>query len=76
VASKLLTHDEPRLEIYDDRHSQEEDRFVAIGRIAQGIIVVIYAEPSDDLMRLISARFATRREKQAFLRFFDGAHQE
>jgi uncharacterized DUF497 family protein len=50
------------LEIFDDAHSSDEDRFIAIGPISRGLVLVVYAEQEDDLIRIISARFATTRE--------------
>ncbi|WP_413578481.1 BrnT family toxin [Bdellovibrio sp. HCB290] len=48
---------------YDDAHSSnQEDRFWAIGRNHLGIIVVIFSEVVDDVIRIISARRATRSE--------------
>ena len=32
------------LVIYAAEHSDDEDRFLAIGRIARGIVVVVYTE--------------------------------
>jgi uncharacterized DUF497 family protein len=35
-------------EIYDEQHSGEEDRFIAIGPIERGVIVVAYTERDDE----------------------------
>jgi uncharacterized DUF497 family protein len=48
------------LEIFDAEHSSEEDRFIAIGPIASGIILVVWTEWDEDGIRLISARKATK----------------
>lgn len=50
------------LEVFDAAHSINEDRFIAIGPIDRGLVVVIWTERSEDLIRIISARFATRKE--------------
>ena len=48
----------------DADHSAEERRFLIIGRSARGrLLVVAYAEPTADTIRIISARAATRRER-------------
>ncbi len=60
------------LEIYDFEHSLDEDRYVAIGPIRRGLICVVYVERVDDSIRLISARFATRRERRLFAEFMEG----
>ncbi len=54
------------LEIYDEEHSDEEDRFIAVGPITRGVIVVAYTERDDDVLRLLSARRATRKERQRY----------
>jgi hypothetical protein len=44
------------LELFDAYHAESEDRFVAIGPIASGLIVVVYTETEDDVVRIIRAR--------------------
>ena len=53
-------------EVFDVAHSDEEDRYVAIGPIERGIIVVVFTERDDETIRIISARVATRRERQRY----------
>jgi len=71
-ASGLFKSKADYLEIYDQGHSEEEDRFIAIGRIRRGVIVVAYAERDDDVLRIISARLATRKERERFEKFERG----
>ena len=40
-ASVLITSDRDYLEIFDELHSDEEDRFIATGPIARGLVVVV-----------------------------------
>jgi uncharacterized DUF497 family protein len=54
------------LEIFDAEHSSEEERFVAIGPIRRGIVVVAWVERVQNVMRIISARWAPPRERQLF----------
>ena len=54
------------LEIYDAEHSQDEDRFLAIGPIARGIVLVVWTEWDGDVIRIISARMASRRETELY----------
>ena len=68
----LFETDTDYLVIYDEEHSDDEDRFLAIGRIAKGVVTLAYTEPKDDVIRLISARMATRIEKEAFYRRMGG----
>ena len=71
-ASKLFEDRSDYIEIFDESHSADEDRFIAIGRIAKGIIVVVYIEKTLDLIRIISARKATKQEIVLFINFKKG----
>lgn len=62
----LFEGDQDYLVIYDDEHSDDEDRFLAIGSIKRGVVVVVHTEPGDDVIRIIGARTATRAEEQLF----------
>jgi uncharacterized protein len=45
----------------------DEDRRKIIGTAADGrILVVVYTEPEDDCIRIISARKATKNEVKAY----------
>ena len=52
----------PMLIKVDDRADYGEERWVAIGRIYHLTGVVVYTERMDDILRIISARKATRKE--------------
>ena len=54
--------DEYRLEEYDELHSDDEIRWQTIG-MAHDILFVVYTERDEDIIRIISARFATREER-------------
>jgi uncharacterized DUF497 family protein len=54
------------LEIFDEEHSQDEDRFIAIGPIPCGVVLVAYTEPAEGVVRIISARRATKGETELF----------
>lgn len=54
------------LTIYDEEHSVDEDRFLAVGPIAKGVVTVAYTEPKEDVIRIINARMATRGEEEMF----------
>ena len=61
-ASELFSSGIDFLEIFDESHSEEEERFIAIGPIRRGVIVVVHTEPQERTIRIISARPATKSE--------------
>ena len=71
-ASALFHRGDDYLEIFDDAHSYEEDRFIAIGPIKKGLVLVVYTERKEDTVRLISARRATRREAELYRSHIQG----
>ena len=62
-AAELLASETGFLGIYDECHSDDEDRFIAIGPVGGILIVVVYTERDDDMLRIISARTATKVER-------------
>ena len=70
-AKTLFTCGEDYLEIFDADHSDFEDRFIAIGPIARGIVVVVYTEREEDIVRIIGARMATRHERDLYRSHMD-----
>jgi len=65
-ASELFSSGVDCLEIYDAAHSVEEDRFIAVGPIRRGLIVVVYTERREEVIRILSARMATSTERDRF----------
>lgn len=63
AAAKVFL-DENRIEIYDETHSMEEDRYITIG-LAGDILFVVYTERHPQI-RLISARLATAKERRLY----------
>jgi hypothetical protein len=49
--------------IDDPLHSEDEDHFVLIGRSIQGRLLVIVHTDRGERIRIISARFATKKER-------------
>jgi len=53
--------------IPDPDHSTGEQRYLSVGLSVGGrVLVVCYAEPADDTIRIISAREASRRERNDY----------
>ncbi len=65
-ASRLFDDGVEHLVIFDEAHSDEEERFISIGPIQRGVVVVVTTEPDEETIRIISARRATAREAESF----------
>lgn len=65
-ASELFRSGVDYLELFDEDHSEEEDRFIAIGPVQRGLVLVVWTERDGDVVRIISARWATRTEQKLF----------
>jgi uncharacterized DUF497 family protein len=61
-----------QLVLFDEDHAEEEVRYSSIGPVARGTIVVVWTERRKDVVRIISARFATPREQAGFLQHMGG----
>jgi len=51
---------------YDPRHADAEDRFVTMGMSVTGRLLVVSHTDRGDIVRIISARVATRRERKDY----------
>jgi uncharacterized DUF497 family protein len=51
---------------YDPDHSQEEERYLLIGRSARGRLLIVSHTDRDEGTRIISAREATPRERRSY----------
>lgn len=70
-AKALFTSGVDYLEIFDEDHSDEEDRFLAIGPIARGLVLVVWTERDQDTVRIIGARWATRAEQGRYREYME-----
>ena len=59
------------LEIFDSEHSEFEDRFIAIGPVDRGLVVVVYTEREEENVRIIGARMANKREQSLYRSYMD-----
>ncbi|MCM1381663.1 MAG: BrnT family toxin, partial [Muribaculaceae bacterium] len=56
-----------RIEKFDERHSANEDRYITIGEIdGKAVIVMVVYTDRVNAVRIISARKATRFEKEEY----------
>lgn len=58
--------DDPRYITREDERDYGEQRFQLIGMAKFGILFVVYTERSGDVVRLISARKATKVERKVY----------
>ncbi len=58
--------DEHSITVDDPSHSTEEARFLLVGMSQLGRLLVVSLTERDDRIRIISARLATRRERQKY----------
>lgn len=66
AAASFLSSDVDYLELFDEAHSGDEERFIAIGPMGSGVVVIVWTERDDETVRIISARWATRRERAKY----------
>lgn len=72
-AAELFMSGDDYLEVYDQAHSETEDRFIAIGPIPRGLVLVVWTERDEEVVRIISARRATPREKDIYRTYMEGS---
>jgi uncharacterized protein len=67
-----IFQDPKALTIFDDSHSDFEERWITLGISSKGILLVVIhtyieVDPNNAAVRIISARKANRKEKQQYL---------
>lgn len=70
-AKTLFTSGVDYLEVFDEDHSDEEERFLSIGPIARGMVLVVWTERDEDTIRIIGARWATRTEQGRYRKYME-----
>jgi uncharacterized DUF497 family protein len=70
-ACELFNTEAPVLEVYDVDHSVTEDRFKSIGPVGRGLVLVVWTERTDDIVRIISAWWATKTEEQMYAEYLE-----
>jgi len=61
-----IFHDLPVATMPDPDHSDDEQRYIAIGQSVKGRILVVSYTERQDKTRIISCRRATPRERKAY----------
>lgn len=62
--ASYVFQDPDYIEMYDFEHSVEEDRYIAIGKVGD-VLFVVFTERKE-VIRIISARLATRIERSLY----------
>ena len=65
-AGELFRSGVTYLEIFDREHSVTEERFIAIGPIRRGLVLVVWTERDEETVRIIGARWATETERALY----------
>jgi len=64
--AKTVFDDLLYVDFYDPDHSRSEHRYIVIGRSEQERLLLVSYTERGDVIRLISARRATRREQRTY----------
>lgn len=73
-ASRLVFNDPNIISRLDERFDYGEERWISIGAVAGSVLVVVHTTLKEDrhgeeIIRIISARKATKKERESYLRF-------
>lgn len=67
--AQIIWGDPNALEYVDGNHSDSEDRYLRVGlNPIRGILIVVFCERNEGLIRIISARRATNEERKEYER--------
>lgn len=58
--------DAPTLTALDTKEEYGEDRFIGIGFLKNFVVVMVYTEPEEETLRIISLRKALKHERERF----------
>jgi uncharacterized DUF497 family protein len=64
--AKTVFDDPLYIDFYDPDHSDDEERYIIIGQSQQHRLLIVSYTEREHKTRLISAREATRKEKDAY----------
>ncbi len=65
--AQTIWSDQFAIELYDNDHSDSEDRFIRVGKSTlRRTLIVVFCEPTEFSVRIISARLATKMEREQY----------
>jgi uncharacterized DUF497 family protein len=65
-ADAWMIFEEPMLVDIDNREDYGEERFIGIGFLHNFVVVIIFTEPKEETIRVISLRKALNYERENF----------
>jgi uncharacterized DUF497 family protein len=71
-AKPIFIWEADRLDEPDETHGAHQERFISIGPIASGLITVVWTEPVDDIVRIISVRPSSKPERERYRQYEAG----
>ena len=70
-AARVFDSEEQCLDIFDEAHSDAEERFITIGPVRDDLVLVVWTEREIDVVRVISARWASAQERDLYRRHME-----
>ena len=73
-AKPIFIWEAQRFDELDETYPGDEARFLSVGAIPEWLITVVWTAPFDDVVRIISVRPASKRERRLYLTY-NSIHQ-
>jgi len=70
-AKPIFIWEADRFDDLDESHPGREARSISVGSIPAGLITVVWAAPSNDVVRIISVRRSSKRERSLYHAYND-----
>ena len=68
-AKTIFLWEAHRLDEPDEAFPGDEERFISIAPIPAGLVTVVWTEPLDDVVRIISVRWSSKRERERYRQY-------
>lgn len=64
--AKYVFADPLYVEFYDGKHSDDEDRYIILGKVSKVLMVIVTYRANNSIVRIVSAREATKKEVRLY----------
>ncbi len=64
--AKTVFRDPLYIDFYDPDHSEDEERYLIVGKSSQGNLLIVSYTERENLIRIISARKVTKAERKVY----------